>query len=33
MIGANDVKPTTANQKGKQDSIDSFFDDPKPKSL
>jgi len=30
---ANDKKPTAGNQKGKDDSLELYFDDPQPKSL
>lgn len=33
LNGANDFKQTTNNQKAKEDSLDFYFDDPKPKSL
>ena len=33
LNGGNDKKQTVGNQKGKEDSLEMYFDDPKPKSL
>lgn len=33
LTGTNDVKQTPNNQKAKKDSLDFYFDDPKPTSL